>query len=118
MIEIKKIVQQGDITILRIDEGQLPQDLAELPREDGLAIVAHSETGHHHAFDAPPTAVQLFGTAKDPLSVFVRVNSPVALKHFRAWDTHQPIMFKTGIYEIKRQRITDPITKRLRAVID
>jgi hypothetical protein len=35
---------------------------------------------------------------------WIKVNRPVALEHLRPHDTHEPIMFTPGVYEVRRQR--------------
>ena len=90
---------QGDILITRIDE--LPDDTREVNAINGLHIVAHSETGHHHAMAAKNAKLYQSG---NPMVLFLVVNKPTALKHHRSFDRHEPIMFDKGIYEIRRQR--------------
>jgi len=51
MKEFNKTASQGDLMLKRINK--LPEGLtAKKPGKDGLHIVAHSETGHHHTIPA------------------------------------------------------------------
>ena len=107
MKTFEKQAAQGDVLFTRVKD--IPQDVTKaLPDLSGRVIVAHSETGHHHAF---PTgaAVELF-TTKNPLICYLRVsgNEAVALKHLRPFDTHESIAFNPGCYEVRRQREWTP----------
>lgn len=102
MREFKKLAFQGDVAFLRVDE--LPEGLKEAKGENGVHIVAHSETGHHHTIDA--AAVQMFPV--DNFESYMKVNVPTHVVHERAWDTHEPIKFDVGIYKINRQKEKTP----------
>ncbi len=109
---------QGDVHFTRIDA--LPKGLTETKPTTGRLIVTHSETGHHHemaVLDRAKPAVQMF-TGADPLVAWLQVNRPTALEHMRPHDTHEPIMFQPGVYEIRRQREYDPMEKIARRVED
>ena len=70
-------------------------------------VLAHSETGHDHVMVldkvAGEPAVEHFLT-DNPLVSWIKVNRPTALEHPRPFDTHEPIMFGPGVYEVRRQR--------------
>lgn len=101
MKTFKNCVAQGDVLFRRIST--LPKDnLSEVKEK----IVAHSETGHHHSFDANAN-VFVYST-KDQLVSYLKVEQPAVLKHRRDFDTHEEIMFDIGIYEIRRQRENSP----------
>jgi len=74
---------------------------------NGRVIVTHSETGHDHVMVLsradPIPAVQMF-SGGNPLIAWLQVNRPTPLEHLRPHDTHEPIMFEPGIYEVRRQR--------------
>lgn len=100
---------QGDLLLRKIgDEDTVPPtDARETPHE-GRVVLAHSETGHHHAIDAAPSFVQLFGSS-DPLKGYLRVRSrPVELRHHRNYDTHETLQIAPGLYEVRRQREHTP----------
>lgn len=69
-------------------------------------VVAHSETGHHHSFDARASVV-LYST-QDQLLSYLEVQKPAVLKHRRDFDTHEEILFDVGLYEVRRQREWSP----------
>jgi hypothetical protein len=96
MKSFKNCAAQGDVLFRRIDK--LPDDATPQPSK----TVAHSETGHHHSFDAD-ASVFLYTTADQMLS-YLEVKQPAALKHRRDFDTHEEILFDVGTYEIRRQR--------------
>ena len=97
---------QGDLVLTRTDAA-LPSDAHPIVTE-GLVVLAHSETGHHHAIAPGPGIVELFGTS-DPLKGYLRVRDrPVELKHYRAFDTHESLEIPPGLYEIHRQREWSP----------
>jgi len=96
---------QGDLLLIRIDT--LPGD-ATATEPSAVVVLAHSETGHHHAISAPPGAVELFGSGT-PLLAYLRVNrDAVELKHHRTFDTHETLNISRGIYEVRRQREWSP----------
>lgn len=99
MKTFKNMAAQGDILIRRVDgvpAGAVRQD------KRGPVVVAHSETGHHHAFDAGQS-VWLYSTP-DQMVSYLEVKRPAVLKHHRDFDTHEEILFDAGTYEIRRQR--------------
>jgi hypothetical protein len=101
---------QGDVFFRRVDA--LPSDVILVAAFNGRIVVTHSETGHDHVmmldkkrFKTP--AVEMFAT-DNPLVAWIKVNRPTALEHLRPHDTHEPIMFGVGIYEVRRQREYTP----------
>lgn len=83
-----KAVAQGDITLKQ--HWKIPEGLKKQDAEDGLLILAHSETGHHHAIDYSDM-VDVY--EQDELVSFVhnRSDNVVELKHHRNFDTHKPL---------------------------
>ena len=102
---------QGDILIIR--RAALPTGLKKLAAANGRVVVTHSETGHDHVMvlDKPakrqPPAVEMYA-GDNPLVAWLKVNRPTALEHLRPHDTHEPIMFAPGVYEVRRQREYTP----------
>lgn len=99
---------QGDV--LFIKRTALPTNATPVAPSDGRLTITHSETGHDHimVLDKPKTksdtpAVEMFAT-DNPLIAWLKVNRPTALEHLRPHDTHEPILFTPGIYEVRRQR--------------
>lgn len=96
---------QGDLYIKRIES--LPDGVRPVTPSDGVYIVAHSETGHHHVVEAEGCE---YFESDDPLTAYLRVidATEVTLKHLRSLDTHEPITIGPGIYRIRRQREHTP----------
>lgn len=107
MKTFEKQAAQGDILISRVE--RIPDGLTERRPDRGEHVVAHSETGHHHAIaTAGPSIVQLFGS-QDPMTSFIRVSAaPAILQHKRPHDTHEALSIPPGDYEIRRQREHTP----------
>lgn len=101
MIEVARIAAQGDVLFRRI--GALPEGTVEVPRQ-GRLVVAHSETGHHHAID--DLGVRLYEQRRpDPLICYLSVEGDFAdVVHHRPHDTHQTLRLRPGIWEVRRQR--------------
>jgi len=99
---------QGEAFIRKVDSR--PDDLAEIAPENGKVIVAHSETGHHHVMDAEH--VTLLERTKDVPEglriLHMIVKEPTVLEHLRPTDTHDPILFGPGEYEVRLQREYTP----------
>lgn len=104
MITFKRMAAQGDCLLTRIDS--IPVNAVAQNPTDGLHIVAHSETGHHHVVDAG--AVDYFAAANDAFVSYLRVREPTDLRHLRSFDTHAPIHLQPGDYQINRQREYTP----------
>lgn len=111
--KFEKIACQGDLMLRRVEELPPGLELTEVSMcedgpDKGLLILAHSETGHHHAICEPKTAVVMFKTP-NPLKSYLQVKVPsVDLKHFRTEHTHKTIQIAKGLYEIRRQREHTP----------
>lgn len=95
------IAFQGDVAVVRVDS--IPSDATK--RADKIA--AHSETGHHHAFDAN-ASVWLYSTPDDLIQYMEVKKEPAVLRHLRDTDTHQAWSFPPGAYKIIRQRERAP----------
>lgn len=103
---------QGDVHFTR--RAALPANLTPINPTNGRIVVTHSETGHDHVMvldrltaDAPP-AVVMYQDTDNPLVAWLEVNRPTALEHLRPHDTHEPILFAPGVYEVRRQREYTP----------
>jgi hypothetical protein len=93
---------QGDTYFRRVDA--IPEGAKLVEKWDG--VVAHSETGHNHLFRATE-GVKMFRT-QDPFVCFLRCETASTLEHLRGFDTHAPILFDVGTYEVRRQREHTP----------
>jgi gentisate 1,2-dioxygenase len=108
-VTFKNCAAQGDLMLRRIDA--LPGGVKPLAAENGVFVVAHSETGHNHVIDATPN-VQWYGT-DDPMVSYLQVieatdATETLLRHLRRHDTHKTIVVPTGIFEVRRQREYTP----------
>ncbi len=109
MKKIKRIGAQGDVLFVRVDK--LPADAIESPRE-GPIIVAHSETGHHHAIGDNVT--RKFELPNNPLVCYLQMGDGIPgmdVVHHRPWDTHETLRLlgKAGdVWEVHRQREWTP----------
>jgi len=100
---------QGDVMIRRIDK--LPAGVKPMASENGVFIVAHSETGHHHVIAERPN-VKMFAS-DDPLVSYLQVieateQTETLLEHLRSFDTHQTLSIPAGLFELRRQREYSP----------
>lgn len=99
-----KQARQGDVLFTRIDT--LPDGLSKLKDENGIFVLAHSETGHNHVMQSKD--VELYANDNDPFVAYLVVNNEAKLEHMRSFDTHETINFKQGVYRINRQREYTP----------
>ena len=109
MITFNKTAAQGDVMFRRIKT--IPAGAKEVPAKAGRVVITHSETGHDHVMvldrEADVPAVQMYG-GDNPLLAWIKVNRPTKLEHLRPHDTHAPILFTPGNYEVRRQREYTP----------
>ena len=110
MKTFEKQAAQGDMLIFRLDDDWTPPDNAEKVKpEDGVYIVGHSETGHHHVIDRAATKTTTMYRLPDSIyDAFITVGAPTSLDHERPFDTHESIALSPGNYHIKRQREYTP----------
>lgn len=104
MKTVSRIAAQGDVTFVRVDK--LPEGLT-LKSDGARAIVAHSETGHHHV--AVAERVRLYG-AEDPMVCYL-VNETgryADIVHDRPFDTHETLRLDGPVWKIVRQREATP----------
>ena len=109
MNKFKKCAAQGDVYILRVES--LPAGIKPANIDNGKYILAHSETGHHHAMEARPNVT--FYSTDNPLVGYLEVveatdEMETVLEHLRNFDTHAPISFDVGVYKIVNQRESTP----------
>ncbi len=116
ILEVNDSAAQGDVLFLRVDE--LPEGI-KLVEETNRAIVAHSETGHHHVAVAPQVR---FFTTVDPLVSYIESDDDIDVVHERNFDTHRTLRLvsakkdkgdtkkpaKKNRWKVKRQREATP----------
>lgn len=98
-------VAQGDVTLAPCEA--IPTGLSEQTPENGLLVLAHSETGHNHAL-AYSEDVTVYDQDDFISYVENRGSNVVELKHFRSFDTHATIGIPPGTYKVTRQREYTP----------
>lgn len=94
---------QGDVHFTKV--AGLPKGMVEARPKDGRVIVAHSETGHNHEGSAQHFT--MYEDPNNPLRCFLlvpEIAGDAVIVHKRPFDTHDPIAFKPGVYEVRRQR--------------
>ena len=104
MRTFKNMAAQGDFLIIRVSE--IPDNVEPMAPENGVFVVAHSETGHNHVMDR--THVEAFKTPGskdvDLYEMFLNVKEPTEINHLRSFDTHETLLVPPGQYKIRRQR--------------
>lgn len=99
-----RMAAQGDFIIMRIKD--IPTNVERVEPENGVYVVAHSETGHNHVMEME--RVQAFKPAGvkevDLYQLFLNVEAPTEINHLRSFDTHETLLVPPGNYEIRRQR--------------
>lgn len=109
MQTFKNCAAQGDVMFVRVDK--IPANAKRIEPKNGVYIVAHSETGHHHVI-AENDAVHMYDT-EDPLVSYLEVikateETETLLEHLRSWDTHETLKFPVGNFQVSRQRELAP----------
>lgn len=105
MKTVSSICFQGDVMFRRV--AALPKDSTETLAK-GPVVVAHSETGHHHAI-AQGEARLFEKLERDPMVCFLQIDGAHAdVVHHRPHDTHETIRLLQGCWEVRRQREWSP----------
>ena len=110
----KKVGAQGELTFVRINS--FPKEIGKevAPEKNGLLIVGHSETGHHHVLDGECATL----TRIDVFTQFLNVKKVCEVKHQREFDTHKTIVLQKGMYRVNTGREFDPFAQKIRASQD
>lgn len=117
MKHFNRVSAQGDMLIIKLDsvtlpwlgltEEGIPKDAKQMMPENGSLIIAHSETGHHHAVSAQD-AQGFRPAANDDMILYLAAQNKVDFRHLRSFDTHETIRANPGNYQIRRQREYTP----------
>ena len=93
---------QGDMLIIPV--ASIPETAKAAKPENGVYIVAHSETGHHHVIDRK--RAEVFEAADDAFVAYVRtLGDGAEIEHKRDFHTHETIKLPpNGTFQIRRQR--------------
>lgn len=110
MKTFEKQAAQGDMLFIRLpDDWTPPENAEEVKPENGVYIVGHSETGHHHVIDRQSTKSTTMYRLPDSIyDCFLKVEEQALVEHERPYDTHETIGLKPGNYHVKRQREYTP----------
>lgn len=102
--KLKQIGRQGDLLIRKIDK--FPSNLKKAKEENGVFILAHSETGHNHIIDK--NKAQLLIDETNTFIAYLEVTEDANVEHLRSFYTHETVELPIGLYEIRRQREYSP----------
>lgn len=118
MKSFKFAAAQGEVNIRKIDV--IPDGTVSVTSENGLLIVGHSESGHHHGF-RDDGGVQLMERTRDVPAgmkiLYAIVANPTALIQ-DASNPHDTIALDPGLYEFRISREFNPFTEQARRVAD
>lgn len=119
MKSFKSVAAQGEITIRRIGKGAVPTGSALKP-DNGMLIIGHSETGHHHVLEHTRGAtVTVLERAPEGMKILHAILTEAnSLVHKREHDTHETIALEPGEYEIRIAREFDHYAELARQSAD
>lgn len=101
----RKPLAQGDCYLVPIKA--VPSEASPIAPENGVFIITHSETSHHHVVLERPGVRQFAGM--DVFRGFLEVEGePVELIHLRDHHTHAPQIVEPGAWLIQRQAAYTP----------
>jgi len=105
---VKNSAAQGEMLIRRVNSFTAPSK--EVESEEGVFILAHSETGHHHVIDRAHVEVkeQTENVPEGMGILQMIVKEPSEVKHLRSTDTHESLMLGKGLWEVRLQREYTP----------
>lgn len=95
-----EVIAQGDVYLEATTEKPFG---AEQQPENGLLVLAHSETGHNHAL-AYSDDVTVWDVDEFTSYVENRSDNVIELRHHRSFHTHAPVGIPPGTFKITRQR--------------
>lgn len=116
MKTFKKVAAQGELTLRKVVK--VPAGMTRVVAENGVVIVGHSETGHHHLVK---DTVEVYESTTAPAGMrilYAIVKDPASLDHQRPFDTHESIALQPGMYEIRIGREYDPYAEIARRQAD
>lgn len=99
--------RQGDLYIKRISS--LPDGIKAMTVQNGVYVVAHSESGHNHVLEAT-LGVEVF-ESEDPMTLYMRIieETEAKLIHQKTGpDAHKPIAIPPGMFRIRIGRERTP----------
>lgn len=114
-------VYQGDLGIEMIDPAEMPDvaTLSQAPSTGTSAMLAHSESGHHHVADAfPGVSPPVLWDTGTPELRYMRLAAPTPIRHLKddPNSQHKTIILPAGTYKVRRQ--TETLLQNRRLVED
>jgi hypothetical protein len=110
--------RQGECLFVRIESNDAIDDgFRPVAAENGLLIIGHSETGHHHVIemDRSPSAELLISQSNEFIGL-LKLGESAEVKHLRDFDQHAPVHLPAGDYRVRYRREFTPAG--LRRVMD
>jgi hypothetical protein len=106
--KVARMASQGDVLFRRVE--RLPDGVERVKTGERI-VVAHSETGHHHAID--DSGVVMYQGPSDPLVAYLVFETAehATVKHHRDFHTHAPLQLEGGqsaVWKVIRQREHTP----------
>jgi len=116
MKTFSKFGSQGELDVTRVDA--VPEGCKPVAAVNGVYIVGHSETGHHHVIREG--GVDLMERTEHGMQVFYAIlkDPTKSLEHMRGHDTHEPMALGEGIVRISPTVEYDPYAKLVRRTMD
>lgn len=104
--KVSSYCAQGDMLLIKVDK--IPDGAKPRKAENGLHVLAHSETGHHHAVE-DGVGVGVLAEPNNDMVCYLKIEGDYAdVVHYRNYDTHETIRLLQGDWMIKRQREAVP----------
>lgn len=116
MKTFKRIAAQGELMLRKVVK--IPNGLKRVVAVNGVVIVGHSETGHHHTVGDTVEVYEAKTTPAGMRILYAIVKDPASLDHTRPFDTHESIALQPGMYEIRIGREYDPYAEIARQQAD
>lgn len=107
---MKNLYQHGEIILSPVES------MPEGSKPTKSAILAHSETGHHHVLEASTTFGFLAETESTDL--YVEVRKAAFLVHKKLVDFHRTLDIDPGVYKEFKKLEYNPWTKMIQEVRD
>jgi hypothetical protein len=98
--------RQGDVLVMRAEHSLGVPFRVRRDRRGRLVLASGDASGHAHVIDGPDAEL-----LDDPLTGrrFLRLVAESKLSH----EEHAPIALPPGLYEVRRQRVYDPVSTPL-----
>ncbi len=114
-----KVAAQGEITIVRVNNGSKFAG-TPLKLERGMLIIGHSETQHDHVLEHIRGAtVTVLDTAPEGMRILHMILTEAnSLVHKRNHDTHETIALEPGEYNVRIAREFDHYAELARQSAD